>query len=435
MRLARTPRSFSRWNCLVSTKILKSSLSGEMTIPPSKSQTMRALVFALMSTELSIIRNALVSPDSQAMVRALRLLGARVDCYEDRIEVRGGLRPAEDVIDCGNSGLVLRLVGAVAGLLPSYTVLTGDSSIRHRRVAQPLIHGINQLGGCAVSARGDGHAPLIVRGVMRGGKAVMDGADSQPVSGLLIAAAFAEGVTELVVRNAGEKPWVGLTLGWLERFGVRVENREFEEYRVWGGTRVRGFEYTVPGDWSSALYPIVAAVVTGSEVTVHGVEWEDLQGDKRVVEVLREMGAKIAVEGRSVRVEKGGELKGCRIDVGQFIDAMTLLPVVACCARGKTEIYNGKIARSKESDRIKSIVSELKKMGAHITETEDGMVVEPSRLVGAEVGCYEDHRMAMSLAVAGLIAEGTTEITGVEVVAKSFPGYFESMRKLGMRIE
>ncbi|MBP7074859.1 MAG: 3-phosphoshikimate 1-carboxyvinyltransferase [Rhabdochlamydiaceae bacterium] len=418
-----------------SIKIKRSSLSGEVAIPPSKSQTMRALAFALLAKGPCVVYNPLSSPDTDAMIRASRLLGAKVDCFSDRIEVHGSLRPAEDVIDCGNSGLVLRFIGAIASLLPTHTILTGDLSIRHRRHIQPLLEGINQLGGWAVSSRGDGHAPIIIRGPLKGGQAYISGEDSQPVSGLLIASCFAPDKTELFVKDPGEKPWVSLTLSWLDRFNIPYKNHHFSHYEIAGNASIPGFTYKVPGDWSSALYPIAAALVTNSEITIHGVDFNDAQGDKEVVTLLQEMGAKISVHKDSVTIHAGSSLRGAQIDIGRFIDAITLLPVLACQATGPTQIYGGMIARAKESDRIQAIVSELKKMGARIEETSDGMIVHPSELQGASVTCFEDHRMALSLSIAGLMAHGSTEIAGIECAKKSFPGYFEMLRKLGAAIE
>jgi 3-phosphoshikimate 1-carboxyvinyltransferase len=354
--------------------------------------------------------------------------------YPDRIEVCGGMRPAEDVIDCGNSGLVLRLIGAVCSHLPSFTILTGDSSIRHRRHVKPLLEGLSQLGAFAVSARGDEHAPIIVRGPLKGGIAHISGEDSQPISGLIIASSFAPEKTELFVQNPGELPWVALTLRWLDYFNIPYENRNFEYYKLPGGASIPGFIYRVPGDWSSALYPIAAALATNSEITLHGIDFNDPQGDKEVVTLLQGMGAKISVDQYSLTVHKGSELQGARIDIGKFIDAITLLPVLACQAKGSTHIYGGAIARSKESDRIHAIVTQLKKMGAKIEETPDGMIIHPSELRGAPVTCFEDHRIALSLSVAALSAKGSTEITGIETVAKSFPGYFEALKNLGAHI-
>ena len=175
--------------------------------------------------------------------------------------------------------------------------------------------------------------------------------------------------------------------------------------------------------------------MSDSEITIHGVDFNDPQGDKEVITLLQNMGAKITVHDQSITVHRGPRLKGARIDIGQFIDAITLLPVLACQAEGPTHIYGGAIARSKESDRIHAIVSQLKKMGAHIEELPDGMIIHPSELKGAQVTSFEDHRMALSLSIAALSAKGSTEITGIESVRKSFPGYFEMLKNLGAHLE
>lgn len=416
-------------------RIQASSLRGTHKIPPSKSQTMRALIFASLSQGRSIIRNYLHSPDTDAMIHACRLLGAQIKVMPEILEVEGGLRPAEDVIDAGNSGIVLRFIGGICALTSGYTVITGDDSVRHRRLVKPLLDGLTQLGAFAVSSRGDDHAPIIIKGPLKGGTALIEGEDSQPVSGLLMAAAFAPAKTELFVTNPGEKPFVELTLSWFDRLGIPYENDNYEKYVIPGFAEIDGFDYFVPADWSSAAYPIAAALITNSELTIEGVDFNDAQGDKELVTLLQEMGAKFLMEGHSLTVLPGSRLKGCKIDVGRFIDAITLLPVIGCFAEGTTEIVGGKIARFKECDRIHAIVSELKKMGAKIEEREDGMMIEQSSLQGAFTQSYADHRLAMSLTVAGLAAEGETVISGVESVAKSFPGFFDHLRELGAKIE
>jgi 3-phosphoshikimate 1-carboxyvinyltransferase len=418
-----------------SARIQASALRGFQQIPPSKSQTMRALIFATLAKGRTLIRNYLHSPDTDAMINACRLLGARIKVMPQILEIEGGLSSAQDVIDAGNSGLVLRLIGAISALTSSYTIITGDHSIRHLRPAFPLLEGLSQLGAFAASSRGNGHAPLIIKGPLKGGKAVIDGEDSQPVSGLLIASAFAPIKTELFVKNPGEKPWVQLTLSWFDRLGIPYENDNFEKYTIPGSSEIEGFDYIVPADWSSAAYPIAAALITNSEVTLEGLDFTDAQGDKELITVLQEMGANIQIDGYGLTILPGSRLKGQKIDISRYIDAITVLPVIACFAEGKTEIVGGKIARSKECDRIKAIVSELKKMGAKIEEREDGLVVEKSDLHGAAIESYADHRVAMSLTVAGLAAKGETVVTGIEAVNKSFPGFFEAFRKLGAKIE
>ncbi len=416
-------------------RIQASSLRGIHKIPPSKSQTMRALIFATLSKGRSIIRNYLHSPDTDAMIEACRCLGASIKVMQETLEVEGGLRPAEDVINAGNSGIVLRFIGAISALTSQYTIITGDHSIRHRRPVKPLLDGLTQLGAFAVTSRGDDHAPIIIKGPLKGGTALIEGEDSQPVSGLLIASAFAPSKIELFVTNPGEKPFVNLTLSWFDRLGIPYENENFEKYLIPGGAEIEGFDYRVPADWSSASYPIAAALITNSELTIEGVDFTDAQGDKELITLLQEMGAQFHIEDQTLTVLQGSRLKGQKIDVSRFIDAITLLPVIGCFAEGRTEITGGAIARLKECDRIRSIVSELKKMGAKIEETPDGIIVERSDLHGASTESYADHRMAMSLTVAGLGATGETIVSGVETVAKSFPGFFDQLREVGANIE
>lgn len=406
-------------------------------IPPSKSQTLRALAFGLLAFGKSTIESPLISKDTQAMIDACRLLGAKVDIFPHQIVIEGRLSPAEDVIDVGNSGIALRFLGAIAALNTSYTILTGDHSIRHRRVLQPLIDGLNQLGALAVSSRGDGFAPLIVKGPLRGGKALIEGADSQPVSALLIAASFAPSKTELFVRNPGEKPWVALTLGWMDRLGLSYTHENFEKYTILGACKIEGFSYTVPGDLSSLAYPLVAALLADAECILTNVDLSDAQGDKALVFQLQKMGALIEIDTENKRliIKRGSQLRGDQIDVNGFIDAVPILAVIGCFAEGKTQVKGAKIARSKESDRIQAITTELKKMGALIEEHEDGFTVQRSDLKGAQVESHADHRIAMALTVAALKAAGESQLIGSESVLKSYPTFFQHLQQMGAKVE
>jgi 3-phosphoshikimate 1-carboxyvinyltransferase len=396
---------------------------------------MRALVFAALAHGTSTIENALKSTDTDKMLAALRLLGIKIEESKNLLQIQGGLQTAEDVIDAGNSGIILRFLGAVAALLPTYTVITGDESIRHRRLVIPLLEGLTQLGAFATTLRGDGFAPIMIKGPLRGGIAEISGEDSQPVSGLLIAAAFGNGPSEIRVKNPGEKPWVNVTLKWFKKLGISYENEGFENYRLKGGAQIAKFHYRVPADWSSALYPIAAALITHSEVTLEGVDFEEAQGDKEVVALLKNLGARLEAKGNRLHVLPGPCLEGQTIDVAPFIDATPMLAVLACFSKKRTEFIGASIARHKECNRLASIVLELKKMGAKIEERPDGLVVDPSPLRGGRVKSWGDHRMAMALTVAALGAEGKTEIEGVAVVAKSFPDFFSVMQHLGAKIE
>jgi len=417
-------------------RIKPSSLSGTLEIPTSKSHTLRAILFGMMGKGKTIVRKYLQSPDAIAMIEAIKNFGAKVEMFPDRIEIEGvssELQVADDVVYSGNSGQVLRFIGALAALLPTYTILTGDHSIRHNRPVKPLLDGLKSLGVFAQSMRLDGFAPIIIKGPMLGGKAHLDGKDSQPVSGLIIASSFAKGKTQIHVENPGEKPWIDLTFHWLDYLGLPYDHQNYTNYQIPGGGSYNGFDYTVPGDFSSLAYPLVAAIITDSEVTLNNVDMNDIQGDKKLIDVLIAMGAKITIdkENRKLNVLKGGQLKGMSIDINDFIDAVTILAVVGCFAKGTTEIHNAIIARSKECDRIHAITTELKKMGADIEEKEDGLIVRTSPLRGVALETYRDHRMVMSLSVAAMGAKGETLICGTKCVTKTYPNFAEHFQLLG----
>ncbi len=420
--------------------ISPSSLRGTIAIPPSKSHTLRAVLFALMGNGKSTVRSYLKSPDTFAMVEALRMLGAAVDINDNEIHIKGTngkLQSAENVIDSGNSGQVLRFIGALAGLCPTYTVITGDHSIRHNRPVKPLLNALAQLGATADSMRQDGYAPIIIKGPMKPGKVTLPGEDSQPVSGMLIATSFLKGKSEIFVDNPGEKPWIDLTLSWMKRLNLRVDNDNYTHYTVYGNGSYAGFDMTVPGDFSSAAFPIAAALVTNSELVLSNIDMSDCQGDKKLVEVLITMGANIAIDDQKKQliVKKGFRLKGMELDINDYIDAITILAVIGCYAEGTTRIFNAAVARKKESDRIHSICKELKKMGAAIQETPDGLIVSHSPLQGTHLESYADHRIAMSLSIAALGAKGDSVINGVECVAKTFPTFACDLSNLGASVE
>lgn len=418
--------------------VQKSQLKGSIRIPSSKSHTIRAVLLGAMADGLSTIHYPLPSPDTKQAIQAARFFGASIEEQDDYLEiegVKGVPQIAENIVDAGNSGQVLRFAAALAALNSSYTVFTGDASIRTNRPVQTLLEGLRPLGVFAESTRGNGYAPFIVRGPLQAGITSLAGEDSQPVSALLMAAAFVEGTTEIHVKNPGETPWLALTLSWLDRLGVSYENKEFKHFIVKGARQRPAFTLTIPGDFSSAAFPLVAAILTNSELTIQNVDMNDIQGDKLLIPLLQEMGASIAIDQTShtISVGQGAVLKGRTIDVNPFIDAITILAVVGCFAEGETRLINGAIAHQKESDRIACIARELKKMGADIFETEDGLIIRPSALQGAHVASYGDHRIALSLAVAGLASEGETIIDEIDCIKKSYPTFIADMVHLNAR--
>lgn len=420
-------------------KIKPSTLTGSIATPPSKSHTLRAILFASLAQGKSVIRNYLHSPDTEAMVRACQALGAIIQITPEQLIILGTAgcpQTPSTVIDAGNSGQVFRFIAAVAALTPGYTVITGDHSIRTNRPIQPLLHALTQLNVFAVSTQGNDRAPILIKGMLNGGAATLDGQDSQPVSALLIASAFAKKPTVIQVQNPGEKPWIDLTLSWFSRLGIAYSRQDYTRYELPGYAAYSGFEYTVPGDFSSCAFPLMGALITASSVTLENLDMEDMQGDKAVLSVLENLGARFAIDGpqKKVLVDAPCTLQGKTIDVNNFIDAVPILAVLGCFTQHEIHLTGAGIARRKESDRLAAITQELKKMGAHITEWEDGLTIIPTKLHGAVVNSHNDHRIAMALAVAGLAAAGETVVKGVECVDKSYPDFFVAMQKLGAKI-
>ncbi len=416
-----------------------SKLHGVITIPPSKSHTLRAILFASMAHGTSKIHHYLHSPDTAAMINACQLLGAKITVNEEVLIIEGTAgKPTvpENIIDAGNAGIVYRFVAAIASLLSGYTVITGDHSIRSNRPIQPLLDALTQLNTFAVSTRENSYAPIIIKGPLQPGKTSLTGEDSQPVSGLLIAAAFAKGQIDITVKNPGEKPWIDLTLEWFKRLKIPYVNENYEHYVMYGNTQFDGFEYTVPADFSSAAFPIVAALITHSEITLQHIDMNDIQGDKAIIPALQEMGANIDYDDQKhlLHIRKTDQLIGKTINVNDFVDAIPILAVVGCFAKGTTQIVGGAIAKHKESDRLVAMTTELRKMGVDITDNEDGLIIHQSVINGAELKSYHDHRIAMSLAIAGLISNGNTIIKDVACVTKTFPHFAEKMKMLGMDI-
>jgi len=420
--------------------VSKSDLKGEATIPGSKSNTTRAVVIASLADGTSIIENPVPSIDCLSTVEVCRGLGAEIEVEKNRWIVRGTcgeLTTPRDVLNVGNSGTTLYIITATSALLKrGAAVVTGDYQIR-RRPSGPLIEAINALGGYAFSTKEDGAAPIFVRGTLLGGKARLPGVNSQWLTPLLINCPLAEKDTEVIVDDLQERPYIDMTMGWLERRGIRFEHDGYERFYIYGGQRYHAFEERIPSDWESACFPLVAAAITNSEITIYGLDTRDYQGDKVIIENLKRMGADVDVRNHGldgIAVRGGKELQGIEIDCKDISDAPPILAVLGCCARGRTVLRNLSASRLKETDRPSSIMHELRKMGARIIDEGDRMIIEQSQLYGTFVDGHHDHRIVMATAVAALVARGVTVIDHAEYCAVSFPNFYEVMASLGATI-
>lgn len=380
---------------------------------------MRSLLLGSKSHN-SVVRQYLHSPDTEAMIRAIAYLGATVEHDKENLLIRGGQAHNSCLIDCGNSGQVLRFIAAQAALTSAKIGFTGDHSIQTKRPMQPLLSALEQLGAKTTSWE----KGWIIEGPLKARSATLSGADSQPVSALLMAAAFVEGTTTLHVHNPGEKPWIDMTLSWLKKCGVSIHHDNYEHYVITGGSTIEGFDVTIPGDYSAAAFPLAASLIRGESLTLTNAPLDDTQGDQKIIPLLEAMGARFIRQGDALTIIPG-PLKGLTIDANSMIDALPILAVLGCYASGTTKIVNAAIARKKESDRISAIAEELAKMGARIDEQEDGLVIHESPLYAATVSSHSDHRIAMALAVAALGASGKSLIQDTSCIAKSFPTFLD----------
>jgi 3-phosphoshikimate 1-carboxyvinyltransferase len=414
-------------------------LKGAFISPPSKSHTLRAVIFATIARGISIIKNPLLSADVRSCIAACRKIGAEIKILKSpaRLLIRGtagDLEVPKSVVDVGNSGITLRFIGALAANCRKEVLITGDRSARNRPM-QPMIDALKRLGVKIEAAKNNGFAPLAIRGPMSGNRTVVSGEDSQFVSGLLITGLLARRGILVDVLNPGEKPWVGMTLWWLDKLGLKYKNKNFSHYKIFGNQEIKNFQMTIPGDFSSAAYPMVATLISrNSQITIEGLDRKDVQGDKKIIDILRRAGGRIFWSGDDLIVQSS-LLEGIEIDANDFIDAVPILAVAGCYAKGFTKIKNVAVARTKECNRLAAITEELSKMGADIRETTDGLEIRNSALRGVIVDSRGDHRMVFSLAVAALGAFGITKIVNAGCVSKTMPNFVKLMRNIGVRIK
>ena len=451
-------------------------VSGCISIPASKSHTIRALLIAAFAQGESRLRRPLLSRDSISCRVAVEALGAMVtdegpdwvvQGFGSRPKPSGKPLPAEQAlinIDVGNSGTTLYLTTALAALSESPILFDGDNQIR-RRSAAPLLDALKAMGAEVTSAEG-GCAPFTVTGPLKAGTVTVDCPVSQYLSALLLAAplipaggaalnlespassddtgleaqsekhapASSPEVTTIKVNTLNEAPYVGITLDWLDQQDIRYEREGWDEFRVPAGQSFKAFDKVVPADWSSATFFLAAAAVTGGTLILEGLDYGDSQGDKAVLDMLSEMGCETEISDGSVRIT-GRPMRGKVLDLNATPDALPAMAVAACFAEGETRLVNVPQARLKETDRITVMTAELLKLGADVEELPDGMVIrgrQPASfscdappIKGAVVDGHDDHRVVMALAVAALGGCGELSIIGAEAADVTFPGFFE----------
>jgi 3-phosphoshikimate 1-carboxyvinyltransferase len=417
--------------------VRKSRLKGEVEVPASKSHTIRAVTIGSLAAGQSLIRRPLVSGDTQSAVKCYRALGAKIDTSDSNLwkvaGTGGQITAPGETIDVGNSGTTLRIAMGSSALAPAgqSTTLTGDEQIQSRPIG-PLLDALNNLGANCNSLRNK--PPVQVVGQLAGGKTSIAATTSQYLSSLLLCTPLGAGDTEIDVTLLNEPGYVQMTLDWLDKQGIEYEKGDLRKFRIKGNQKYEAFEATIPADFSSATFFLCAAALAGDEVTLLGLDFSDSQPDKAVVDYLRAMGADISVEQDSMTV-KAAPLNGAEIDMNQTPDALPAMAVTAAFAEGETRLVNVSQARSKETDRIRCMAEELKKMAVDVEELPDGLIIRQSKLKAAQLNGRSDHRIVMALSLAGLAIEGECTIDTAEAMSVTFPDYVKLMKSIGANMK
>jgi len=426
-------------------EISTSTVAGQTKAPPSKSYTHRAILAAGYA-DGAIVHDPLVSADTKATMRAVTAYGGSVGRRDngDVLDIsgfEGHPDTPDDIVNCANSGTTIRLVTATAALQDGLTVLTGDDSLRSRPQGPLLDAIVDDLDGRAESTRGNGQAPLVVGGPIDGGDVSIPGdVSSQYITALLMAGAVTEdGIGIHLETELKSAPYVDITLEVLEDFGVDAAVTP-DGFAVAGGQPYdpADGEYHVPGDFSSISYLLAAGALVSDDGLTITSAYPSAQGDTAIVDIVRDMGATADWdrEDGEITVSRAA-LSGIEVSVADTPDLLPTIATLGAAADGTTRITDCEHVRYKETDRVSAMAEALTKMGASVEEQRDTLTIHGSEsdLRGAVVDGRADHRIVMALSIAGLVADGTTTVEGIEHVDVSFPDFFDVLESIGAAVD
>ncbi|WP_348662928.1 3-phosphoshikimate 1-carboxyvinyltransferase [Chlamydia vaughanii] len=422
---------------MLAYKISPSSVYGSVIVPPSKSHTLRAILWASVAKGISTVHNFLPSPDSEIMIRACEKLGAIIKKKSSSLKILGAPQlsfPKNTTLNAGSSGIAFRFLTAFSAMFSEQVTITGSPQLQRRPIA-PLIQALENFGATFSYEGSTSSLPFTISGPLSSGYTEVAGNDSQYASALAIACSLAEGPFSFTIINPKELPWFKLTLWWLDQLSIPYL-QSGDTYSFPGKATPQGFSYRVDGDFSSAAFLAVAALLSKSPYPtyLHNLNLNDVQGDKEFFSLLQNLGADIVFENNHIVVYPS-TISGGNIDMDPFIDALPILAVLCCFATSPSHLYNAQGAKDKESDRIITITEELQKMGACIQPCHDGLLINPSPLYGASMYSHGDHRIAMALSIAAMYASGESTIYDTDCVKKTFPNFIPTLHSLHAQIE
>ncbi len=405
------------------------SVKGTLTPPCSKSYAQRALAASLLCEEVSVLRNVEFCDDTRSALRCIEALGAQVKRIDTTtLSIEGGLNPRGSVLEVGESGLATRLFTPIAALCRKPISIEGRGTLLHRPMHM-MVEPLRQLG---VEVRdGGGHLPIGVCGPMRGGEATVDASTtSQFVTGLLLALPVVRKDSTLYIKDAVSTPYIDMTLDTAARFGIEIHQRDYAEFYIPGGQRYKPAYFSIEGDWSAAAMLLVAGAVAG-EVTVRNVSMLSKQADTAVCEALIRAGAGLVHDEESITAIRR-PLRAFEFDATNCPDLFPALTALAAAAEGVSIIRGTSRLEHKECNRAEALQTEYAKLGIGIDIDDDVMRIRGGKIRAANVDSHDDHRIAMSLAVSALCADGELTIRNAGCVAKSYPGFFDHLQKISI---
>ncbi len=426
---------------MVKISIQRSQLSGTARCPSSKSYTHRAVFLAALSEGESRIHDPLISRDTLSSINACRALGPQILHEGSSLRIIGtALKAPDNVIDAGNSGTTIRIATSVCSLIESgYSVLTGDRSLRTRPMG-PLLFSLGKLGVDCFSTKLDCTAPIVIKGGgLKGGNVTINGSiSSQFVSSLLITAVRASNDVSIGVEGElVSRPYIMSTMATMEKFGVEVEHdNDLRNFSVKSGTYSPGI-FHIPSDLSSASMMVAAGVLVGKDkIQLSGLNFDLPQGDSKIFSIVEQMNGRIVVDTfkGELFVEKSERLDGGEFDLKDSPDLLPVVSILALKAKSPVIINGISHARYKETDRVKNITTELRKLGATVSETQNSISIRPPEVVkNASLESFDDHRLFMALAIASLLTNHST-LNGAESVDVSYPSFLEDLTRMGANI-
>jgi 3-phosphoshikimate 1-carboxyvinyltransferase len=402
-------------------------IRGIVKAPPSKSMTQRAIAAAMLAGGESFIKNPSYCDDCLAAMSIAVGLGAGIEPGPDYLKVTGCKELKEKKLNCGESGLAIRMFSPIASLYPAEIIMSGAGSLKSRPMSM-IEDGLRQLGVSCSST--NGYLPLTIKGPLKGGNCEIDGSvSSQLLTGLLMALPSATGNSVIKVTNLKSRPYIDMTIGILKDFGISIVNENYEIFRVNGNQKFISRSYEVEGDWSGGSFLLVAGAING-EIVVKGLRSDSAQSDRAILTALEMAGANFTISENQIGVSRS-DLTAFDFDATESPDLFPPAVALAAFCKGTSRIKGASRLIHKESNRAAALTGEFAKMGISVELKDDSLFVTGGEVRGSGVVSHDDHRIAMAVAVAALGATGTVSIKDSHCVAKSYPTFFDDLRKLG----